>query len=247
MLAEIERYCQQPCTLQWGKLAVDAGDNALSEAFSMTIRANVSRGYLMRLGLVGLFCAAGGGWFLYDGLVTYPNQRIRAEEFKKFTEENPEMEELERINKWNEMAREKGWPEGNPGEPFKDYDINEQFYYAGAAGLAALGFLSRFLFMLGRWIESDDSMLRDKAGRETSYANITELNKKKWQSKGIAFVGFKKVDGTPDRIRLDDFYFEREPTRQILRQVEANIDPALITNGKPEPPEKVADDSEGSA
>ncbi len=211
----------------------------------MTVRANISRNYLMRLGLVGLFCAAGGSWFLYDGLVTYPNQQIRAVEYQKFTEENAEMDELDRLNKWNVMAEEKGWPTGNPGEPFKEFDVNEQFYYAGAAGLAALGFLSRFAYMLGRWIEGDDTSLRDKAGHETNYADITELNKKKWQSKGIAFVAYKKNDGKKDggtdRIRLDDFYFDRAATRQILRTVEANIDPALITNGKPEPPEKMAE------
>lgn len=206
----------------------------------MTIRANISRNYLLRLGLVGLFCLAGSMWFLYDGLVTYPNQRIRAEEFQKFEEENQEMDELDRLNKWNEIAASKGWPTGNPGEPKKDHDINEQFFYAGAAGLAALGFLSRLGYMFHRWVECDDTTLRDKAGHETSYANITELNKKKWQSKGIAFVHYK-AGGEAERIRLDDFYFDREATRQILRKVEANIDPALIINGKPEPPDPPAE------
>lgn len=210
----------------------------------MTLRANISRNYLMRLGLVGLFCFAGGLYFLYDGMIGYPNQVIRAEKFKEFTEKHADLDELDRLKKWNEEeATPKGWPTGNPGEPFKEYDINEQFYYAGAGMLIGLGFLSRFLYMLGRWVECDETHLRDKAGRETTYANITELNKKKWQSKGIAFVAYKKNGGT-DRIRLDDFYFDRVATRQILRNVEANIDPALITNGKPEPPEQVAEANE---
>lgn len=211
----------------------------------MTIRADVSRGYLMRLGLVGLFCAFGGAYFLYDGFVGYPAQRERGFAYEKFMEENAALDELDRVNKWNEYARENNWPEGNPldadtNKPLAVVKINEQFYYAGAAGLAALGFLSRFAFMFGRWIECDETQLRDKSGRETTYANITELNKKKWQNKGIAFVSYKTDEGT-DRIRIDDFYFQRDPTRQILRKVEANIDPALITNGKPEPPEVPAD------
>ncbi len=204
----------------------------------MTLRAKISTNYLMRLGLVGLFCFAGGLYFLYDGMIGYPNQVIRAEDFQKFAKDNSEMDELDRLNQWNKRAEEKGWPTGNPGEPHKEYDINEQFYYAYAGMLVGLGFLSRFVYMLGRWVECDDTSLRDKAGRETTYANITELNKKKWQSKGIAFVAYKKNGGT-DRIRLDDFYFDRAATRQILRTVEANIDPALITNGKPEPPDQV--------
>ena len=77
-------------------------------------------------------------------------------------------------------------------------------------------------------------------GAETAYANIPELNKKKWQSKGIAFAHYK-ANCVAEKTRLDDFYFDREATRQILRKVEANIDPALITNGKPEPPEVPAE------
>lgn len=206
----------------------------------MTIRADVSRGYLMRLGLVGLFCAFGGAWFLYDGLVGYPAWREQGFAYQEFMEENADLEELERENKWKEIAREKGWRERPLDEekniPISVEAINEQFYYSGAAGLAGIGFLSRFAFMFRRWIECDENHLRDKSGRETTYANITELNKKKWQNKGIAFVSYKTDAGT-DRIRIDDFYFQRDPTRQILRKVEANIDPALITNGKPEPPE----------
>jgi hypothetical protein len=204
----------------------------------MTIRADISRNYLMRLGLVGLFCLAGGAYFFYDGMVGYPNQRIRAEEFVKFSEEHAELDELDRLNKWNEeVARPKGWPEGNPGEPKKDHEITEQFYYGWAGTLIGLGFLSRLIYMFNRWVECDDAKLRDKAGHETTYANITELNKKKWQSKGIAFAHYKD-NGDTKKIRLDDFYFDRDATRQILRKVEANIDPALITNGKPEPPEE---------
>ena len=207
----------------------------------MTLRADISRGYLMRLGLVGLFCFLGGLYFFYDGMYGYPAKRERGIAFLKFEEDNVGMDELERYEAWKEYAAERGWPQDNPlnpetKKPVSLIDINEQFYYGGGACLIGLGFLSRFAYMFHRWVECDDSILRDKAGHETSYANITELNKKKWQSKGIAFVKYKSEKG-PQQIRLDDFYFERDPTRQILRKVEANIDPALITNGKPEPPE----------
>lgn len=201
----------------------------------MVIRSNISPKYLFRLIIVGLICSAGALWFLYDGLVTYPNQRVRAEEFIRFSEEHADLDEKDRLDKWNEYAKKQGWPTGNPGEPYKKYDINEQFFYAGGAGLIALGFLSRFVYMWPRWVECDDDTLRDKAGHETKLANIKELNKKRWDSKGIAFVHYEK-DGKPERIRLDDFYYDLDTTRAILRHIEKNIDHAKITNGKPEPP-----------
>jgi hypothetical protein len=42
------------------------------------IRANISRPYLLRLGLVSLFSLGLAFWCVYDGMVTYPAQRLRA-------------------------------------------------------------------------------------------------------------------------------------------------------------------------
>ena len=42
------------------------------------IRANISRPYLLRLGLVSLFSFGLSFWCVYDGMVTYPDQRQRA-------------------------------------------------------------------------------------------------------------------------------------------------------------------------
>ena len=42
------------------------------------IRANISRPYLLRLVLVSLFSLGLAFWCVYDGLVTYPAQRVRA-------------------------------------------------------------------------------------------------------------------------------------------------------------------------
>ena len=42
------------------------------------IRANISRPYLLRLGLVSLFSLGLAFWCIYDGMVTYPLQRLQA-------------------------------------------------------------------------------------------------------------------------------------------------------------------------
>ena len=83
----------------------------------MTIRADISRNYLMRLGLVGVFCFGGGLYFFYDGFIRLSGQRERGLDFEKFVEENSEMDELDRLNKWKERAAERGWPQENPLDP----------------------------------------------------------------------------------------------------------------------------------
>ena len=42
------------------------------------IRANISRSYLLRLGLVSLFSLGLAFWCVYDGMITYPEQRLQA-------------------------------------------------------------------------------------------------------------------------------------------------------------------------
>jgi hypothetical protein len=213
-----------------------------AETSTTTIRAGVSRGYLMRLGIVGLFCAFGAAYFYYDHKIGYPTEREAGLDYLEFKEANADKDELEILEEWKVRAGEKGWPQQNPldpetNEPRSEIDIQGQLYWAMLAGVIAFGFLARFAYMLTRWVEGDETSLRDTAGRETSYSNITELDKKKWTNKGIAFAHYKTDKGGSGKIRLDDFYFDREATKQILRRIEANIDPAKITNGKPEPPE----------
>jgi hypothetical protein len=215
-----------------------------AETAATTIRAGVSRGYLMRLGIVGLFCAFGAAYFYYDHKMGYPAEREAGLAYLEFKEEREnEKDELEILEEWKVYAVEKGWRPENPldpetNEPRSEIDIQGQLYWAMLAGVIAFGFLARFAWMLTRWVECDEASLRDAAGRETRFSHITELDKKKWSNKGIAFAHYKTEKGASGKIRLDDFYFDREATKQILRRVEANIDPAKITNGKPEPPEE---------
>lgn len=217
----------------------------------MPIRTDISPKHLLRIGLVGLFCTGAALWFLYDGLIGYPQWRDRGLDFVQFTEENPDMEELELVNAWKERAAERGWPTEKPlykntGKPITEDQITEQFYYAGAAGLIGAGFLIRLLRDKGRWIEAHDNGLRSNRGDDLQFSQITELNKKKWQSKGIARVRYQ-TNGSNKRMTLDDYIYDRDSTREILRLVEANIDHAKITNGKPEPPPKVAENAGDSA
>ena len=207
----------------------------------MTIRTSTSRSYLMRLGLVGLFCLGGGLYFLYDGMIGWPQKRERGFDFLQYIEDNADLDEKDQLDQWKMRAAEKGWPTDNPldpetNKPISKIKINDQFLYAGAAGLAALCFLSRVVFMLGRWVECDEAGLRNRGGQAAKFSEITALDKKKWQSKGIAFVQYQS-NGRTGRLRLDDYFYDRATTRAILRQVESRIDAAKIVNGKPEPPE----------
>ena len=208
------------------------------------LRTEINPRFLVRIGIVGLFCIGAALWFLYDGLYTWPAQREMAEAFLVFEEDNSELGQKQLFDKWKETVAEKGWPAGSAGKqptpygaPKKDYDINGQFFFSGLAGLIGLFFVGRVLMNRGCWIEADDQGLRSSENREMKFEQVTKLDKKKWQNKGIAKVHYE-ADGRKDKIVLDDCNYVRDTTNAILRHLEAKIGPEKIVNGKPEPPLK---------
>ncbi len=177
----------------------------------MAVRANISKGYIWRPGLIGVFALAFSGWFLYDGTVKYPLQQQQYQEYTRINQEHTNPNEAGRA--WEAFAAEKGWPTTKPDEK-KDKDIFTQKLLAGITCPIGLYFMATFLMGMGRWVEADENGLRAKNGKETDFASITSIDKSRWDSKGIAIVHYQH-DGQAGRITLDDWKFEREPTRQI--------------------------------
>jgi hypothetical protein len=191
------------------------------------IRAHANMRFFIRFLLIGLFSFVWGLYSLYDAAIGYPNQRVRAHKYEEFQEQ----ENFE--TKWINFARDQGWPLQNPGEP--QSDVNIFYNYAMAAICTPLGilFMVRVLRARGRWIEGDDSGVRASWGPEFTYDRVMRLEKRKWKGKGIAKVFFESGGGTKQFV-IDDFKFKRHPTDEILCQLEAKIDPGLITGGPPE-------------
>jgi len=196
----------------------------------MPFKANISPGYLWRLALVAALCLFMAGWFLFDGLWTYPRQRVRALEYQRLKAED-------RLGEWKSMAQEHGWPADDPGEPKTQAQTITQLVFAGLLTPPGLIFLFRFLRMRKRWVESTETGLRTSWGRQLLFNQITALNKRQWDKKGIAKVVYRQ-DGRTRRLVLDDWKFETAPTKSILREVESHIDVEQIVGGAPELPEE---------
>ena len=63
---------------------------------------------------------------------------------------------------------------------------------------------------------------------------IVSIDKKQWKDKGIAKITYED-GGRNRRFVLDNYKFDRHPTTEILRQIEANVGPDKIVGGPPEP------------
>jgi len=194
----------------------------------MPITARISARYLLRLGLIALFCLGFAGWFLYDGAIKYPRQRERGLKYQQLTEEG-------RLGEWNEIAARHGWPLEHPGEPKHEAEIYSQLAFAAVMALPALSFAIFVFRNWGRWIELNETGLRTSWGRQLEFGEITKLDKKKWKSKGIARIRYQQ-DGRHRQLVLDDCKYEVDPTEAILREVESRLDADQIVGAPPEPP-----------
>ncbi len=187
----------------------------------MTVRAKISGGYIWRPGVIGAMMLLFSGWFLYDGTIAYPLQQEIQSAYDKIKQDNPG-DPIVHAQLWAEHAQSKGWPTATPKKKVEDKDILTQKVIAGITAPVGIYFLGTFFLALGRWVEADEQGVRTNSGRQTDYASIKSIDKSRWQRKGIAVVHYG-LDGTDERILLDDWKFEREPTKRILAAIEERM------------------------
>jgi hypothetical protein len=198
------------------------------------VRANIDRRFLWRLGLTASAFLGIALWFLYDGAITYPRQRERALAYQGLKLKYQGLKEEDRLSEWQKIARQRGWPTEDPGKPKGVGDIYFQLVIAALVGLPGLLFSFCFIRARGRWIEVNETGLRTSWGRQLEFGQIVSLGKKKWKSKGIARINYRQ-NGRKQRLLLDDWKYDAEPTRAILREVESRLDVSQIVGGAPEP------------
>jgi hypothetical protein len=211
----------------------------------MAIRADSNMTFYLRYLLLGVVGVGWGLYSAYDGLIGYPNQIVRATKYHEILEQTEESGDF--AQQWTEYASSQGWPLEDPGEAKTQWLI--YFNYLMAIVCIPLG--AYLLFCVnrarGRWIESDGKTLRASWGPQLALDQITSLNKRQWRKKGIAKITYDD-HGSQKRFVLDDFKFRREPTGEILRQVEARLSDEQITGGPPEPPvDEVSDNAANPA
>ena len=68
---------------------------------------------------------------------------------------------------------------------------------------------------------------------------IRRVDKSLWDRKGIARIGYELSDGTSGELTLDDFVYQRDPTDEIYKRIDAYVTAAA---GEPPVQESPSDD-----
>ncbi len=176
---------------------------------------------------VGLVMAA---LFAYDGFIGYPAKLQYAKAYESVASEVTS--DVEQTKRWRELADSKGWPNDVPEKKASEIenDIQGQYWFGIGSLLIGLTALYFLLTWRRQWVEATDDGLVTSWGERVKFSDVSQLNKKKWDGKGIAKATY--ADGNKQRTFVfDDFKFEREPLGKILRNLEATLKPEQIVGG----------------
>jgi hypothetical protein len=177
------------------------------------IVARAGRYYRNARYLMVLVCLGMSAWFAYDGWVKYPRQ--------------------------NAAQRAQGAEKVD----HSDFDIMLQRILAGALPFLAAGVLVRTLHRSRGEYRLDGTTLFVPGHPPVPLENIRQIDKTKWDRKGIATITYEvprlaparasstldyaSPDGGMERtLVLDDFVYDQAPTDAILERIEAMVAPS---------------------
>jgi len=176
----------------------------------MAIKATLSRTWIRRQIIIGSVAFALGLWFFFDGAITYPARNIQYHAYRQLVEQGNEAG-------WPAYAHEHHWPSTPPE---KEYRIADQWVLGS---LSILGSIAAFGLLAASWhrsVSSDDDTVTATNGTRVPLAAFQSTDRRKWQSKGIAYAIYEQ-NGKSARLTLDDFKYEG--AEKILLQVEQSI------------------------
>jgi hypothetical protein len=189
-----------------------------------TVRANYDPDYFKRFLWLALGCIFFGSWFLFDGLVGYPNELKRCQAYWQKTEDPREPWVALDQAEWRQLAKKNGWSATPPKtKPDKQAGkIGTQFFYSVLCYCITIPCLLKWYLPRGTWIEGDGKKLTSSWGKEFNFEQITQINKKKWEERGIAKIRYD-VEGIPYSFTFDDYKYDQEAMGKIMMSMEEGL------------------------
>jgi len=164
---------------------------------------------------VSLALLAMAGWFFVDGKVVWPRSNERWKAHDQFEKEK-------RLGEWPTYAADHGWKEEPPEKYYDAEQIFMQFMIATMLGLIGGATLIYWSNQRNRILRLDGETIHTPAGLAVPLTAVTGLGLKRWESKGLATVRYE-FDGRKGEFVLDDYKFDRDPTHEIMKEIEGHL------------------------
>jgi hypothetical protein len=141
-----------------------------------------------------------GAWFAYDGFHNWPRQN-----------------ELHLLHVRDPATYPKDYPSRDSASIALQKFLGVVLPIAGVGLIAWTLYSSRGAYRLAR------DVLSVPGHPDVPLASITQIDKSKWDRKGIARLDYEVPTGQKGRLTLDDFVYDRPPTDRILEAIEAKL------------------------
>ena len=217
----------------------------------MNLRAEPESKFLLKFLLISLGLLGFAALSVYDGFVKYPAGLPRLEAWEKLGAEiqsNPRLDEDDRLEKWETIAKAEGFSQQIPTEDETSDALRSkivyQYFFIVLGILIGLPMLAKYFMDKESWIESTEDSLKGSWGQEMKIAQITKFDKEKWDKKGIGVFHYKTDQGISRTFKVDDLKYNRQTTDLIVAWIESQIDRDMIVGGEPEPIPRAEDDVE---
>ena len=171
---------------------------------SVSVTAVISKEWKQRILIMAVALGGLGCWFLYDGLVAYPKNNVKAEIYlplrDKLGKDTPELEAA-----WAEIRKERNWNDKTPKKIYDKGDLQTQIVLGILTLLASAGVLFYFYRSLPTTTRLENGVIILPDGRRIELTKIRALSKKRWDNKGIADLAYESSPGKTTRFVLDDY------------------------------------------
>jgi len=193
------------------------GQSPAPPAADGDIVARPGRYYRNARYLMVLICVGLGLWFAYDGWVAWPNEN------RKYAEVSAKLETARAVGNKDEASKLQEELKGM--KEHKGYDIPLQRMLGAVLPVAGIGLLCWALYNSRGAYRFADGTLHAPGHPPVPADAIRQIDKQKWDRKGIAYIDYSVpgATGGTGRIKLDDFVYEQKPTQEILARIESLV------------------------
>lgn len=152
------------------------------------------------------------------------------------------------VELWLEYSSLKEWGEDPGSKAYDAGNIRNQFIAAGVAGILAAIVLFILIRTSLRSIEADGEALYTQCGAKVPYADMTRVDKRKWENKGMAVVHYQE-DGVEKKAKIDGMVYgqfdeaDGAPAEKLFALVLANFKGEILEYEELEDPEEGSEES----
>ena len=189
---------------------------------STSVTAIISKEWKQRMLIITLAVGGLGCWFLFDGMVGYPRNNVKAviyfELRDKYGEDTPELKAA-----WEVVRKDRVWNDSTPKKIYSPGDLQTQLILGSVTLFAAAAVLLHFLRSLRQTTRLENGVITLPNGKTVEISKVQAVSKKRWENKGIADLAYESAPGQSTRFVLDDYKFIG--AAQILEEVEKHLNP----------------------